>query len=321
MMLKYGLPLSFGVILSGFLLQYYNFLLYVYVSDNALIGNFAMAQNFVVLITFFAAPVTTMLFPAFSKLDYRKDHETLANVFQMSVKYASLLVVPFAAMVIALAQPAISTLFGNKYMEAPLFLSLLAVTYLYPVLGNLSIGSLINGQGQTTFNLIIALITAGFGFPLGFILISNYGVLGLIVTTLATSIPGIIVALIYIKKRYNVTLQWKASAKILLSSATAATVTYITISQLNFLSSLIQLIIGVAVFTPTYILVAVLTGTFSTADINKLREIFTALGPLRRLFNIVLNVIEKLLRKLEQTKETTNSSTPNEETSPSQIAS
>jgi O-antigen/teichoic acid export membrane protein len=306
-MLKYGLPLSIGAILGGFLVQYYNFLLYIYVSDNAIIGNYAMAQNFVVLITFFATPVTTMLFPAFSKLDHQKDHETLENVFQTSVKYASLLVVPVAAIIMVLAQPAISTLFGNTYAEAPLFLALLAITYLYTILGYLSIGSLINGQGQTSFNLIIAMITAALGFPLGFILISNYGALGLIVTTLTTIIPGIIVSLIYIKKRYNLTLQWKASAKILLSSATAAALTYITVCQLNFLSSLIQLIIGVAVFAPTYLLVAVLTGTFNIADINKLREILTAIGPLRRLFNIVLNIIEKLMRKLEQTKETTNS--------------
>jgi O-antigen/teichoic acid export membrane protein len=294
-MLKYGLPLSLGAIIGGFLVQYYNFLLYIYVSDNALIGNFAIAQNFVVLITFFAAPVTTMLFPAFSKIDHQKDPETLKNVFQTSVKYASLLVVPVAAMIMALAQPAISTLFGNKYAEAPLFLALLAITYLYTILGNLSIGSIINGQGQTTFNLIIAIITAAIGFPLGFILISNYGVLGLIVTALTAGVPGIIVSLIFIKKRYNVTVHWKSSAKILLSSAAAAALTYALITQLNSFTSLTQLIIGVVVFTTSYLIAAILTKTFNTTDINNLREMFSALGPLQRLFNTILNLIEKLM--------------------------
>jgi O-antigen/teichoic acid export membrane protein len=294
-MLKYGLPLSIGAILAGFLAQYYNFLLYIYVSDNALIGNYAIAQNFVVLITFFAAPVTTMLFPAFSKLDHQKDPETLKNVFQTSVKYASLLVVPVAAMIMALAQPAISTLFGNKYAEAPLFLALLAITYLYTILGTLSIGSIINGQGQTTFNLIIVIITAALGFPLGFILISNYGVLGLIITTLTVGIPGIIISLIFIKKRYNVTVHWKSSAKIFLSSAAAAALTYVLIVQLNSFTSLTRLIIGVAIFTPTYIIAAILTKTFNRTDISNLREMFKALGPLRRLFNIILNLIEKLM--------------------------
>jgi O-antigen/teichoic acid export membrane protein len=301
-MLKYGLPLSLSAIIAGFLAQYYNFLLYICVSDNALIGNYAIAQNFVVLITFFAAPITTMLFPAFSKIDHQKDPETLKNVFQTSVKYASLLVVPVAAMIMALAQPAISTLFGNKYAEAPLFLALLAITYLYPILGSLSIGSLINGQGQTTFNLIIAIITAAVGFPLGFILISNYGVLGLIVTALTASIPGIITSLLFIKKRYNVTVHWQSSAKILFSSAAAATLTYVLLIQFHTFSSITRLIIGVAVFTPTYLTAAILTKTFNKADIGNLREMFTALGPLQRLFNTVLNLIEKLMTAFTQNK-------------------
>ena len=294
-MLKYGVPLSIGVILTGVLLQYYNFVLYIYVSDNALIGNLAIAQNFVVLITFFATPVTTMLFPAFSKLDHKKDPETLKNVFQTSVKYASLLVVPVAAMFMALAQPAISTLFGNTYIEAPLYLALLAITYLYTILGQLSIDGLINGQGQTVFTLIIAVITAGVGFPLGFILISNYGVLGLIITSLSATIPGIIASLIFIKKHYNVSVHWASSAKILLSSAAAAALTFALITQLRVLPSLIQLIVGVAVFTASYVTATILTRTFNTADINNLRDMFTALGPLQRLFNTILNLIEKLM--------------------------
>ena len=308
-MLKYGLPLSIAVILGGFLVQYYNFLLYNSVSDNALIGNLAIAQNFVVLITFFATPVTTMLFPAFSKINHNKDPETLRNVFQTSVKYASLLVVPVTIMVMTLAQPAIYTLFGNKYAEAPLFLALLAITYLYTILGNLSIGSLINGQGQTTFNLMLSVITAAVGFPLGFILISNYGVLGLIITSLTAGIPGIIIALTFIKKRYNVTVNWKSSAKILLSSAVAAVVTYLLLTQLDIFISLIRLIIGVAVFTPTYLITAILTKTFDTADINNLREMLTALGPLRPLLNTILSLIEKIMTKLTPTNQNTTEKT------------
>jgi len=301
-MLKYGLPLSIGVIIAGFLVQYYNFLLYAYVLNNALIGNLGMAQNFVILINFFAFPVSTMLFPAFSKLNHKKDPETLQNVFQASVKYASLLVVPVTVMIMTLAQPAISTLFGNTYTEAPLFLTLLASSFLYTLLGNLSTGSLINGQGQTTFNLVLAVITAAVGLPLGFILISNYGVIGLILTTVTAGVPGIITALVYIKKRYNVTLQWRSSIKILISSAAAATLTYLLLIQLNTFPSLTRLIIGVAVFTPTYLVAAIIARTFNTTDINTLREMLTALGPLYRILNIALNLIEKLMKTLTPNK-------------------
>ncbi len=93
-LLKYGLPVSIGAILSGFLTQFYSYILAIYVSNNATIGNYAVAVNFVVLITFFATPVTTMLFPAFSKLDPQKDKALFGNIFQYSVKYASIYCCP-----------------------------------------------------------------------------------------------------------------------------------------------------------------------------------------------------------------------------------
>jgi O-antigen/teichoic acid export membrane protein len=197
-----------------------------------------------------------------------------------------------------LAQPAISTLFGNQYVEAPLYLALLAITYLYTLIGSLSVGNLINGQGQTTFNLVIAVITAVVGFPLGFVLISGHGVLGLIITSIAAAIPGAILALNFIKKRYNLTVPWKSSGKILFSSAIAAALTYAVIMQLSFWASLLQLIVGVVIFTLTYLIVAILTRSFDQADIYNLREMFRALGPLQRLFNLILNIIEKLMTSL-----------------------
>ena len=165
-MLKYGLPLSIGAILSGFLTQFNSTIMAIFVTDNSLIGNYSVALNFVVLITFFATPVTTMLFPAFSKLDAQKDKETLKNVFQYSVKYAALIVVPVTVMVMALAQPAIGTIFENKYVQAPLYLALLSVIYLFSALGSLSTASIINGQGYTKYNLKLTLLTVIIGFPL-----------------------------------------------------------------------------------------------------------------------------------------------------------
>ncbi len=297
-LLKYGLPLSIGAILAGFLLQFYQIILPIYVTDNAIIGNYNVAQNFVVLITFFATPVTTMLFPAFSKLNPQKESETLKNVFQYSVKYASLLVVPVTAMVIALSQPAIGTIFQDRYALAPLFLVLLSISYFYTAIGNLSAANLINGQGYTTYVLKLTVLTAALGFPVSYVLVSNFGVVGLIVTTLTVGLPSLVLSLRFIKKHFGVSVDWVSSAKILFSSATAAILTYLLISQLT-LGNPIELALGVIVFLIAFVFVALLTRTVSKADISNLREIVNALGPLRGLLNLLLNVIEKMMEILQ----------------------
>jgi O-antigen/teichoic acid export membrane protein len=291
-MFNYGLPLSIASIIATFQTYFYAFILPIFVAPD-LIGNYAIANTFVALITFFAIPVNTVLFPAFSKLDPQKDKETLKNVFQFSIKYASLLVVPAAAIVITLSRPGISILFP-EYPSAPLFLALLAVNYLYTALGNLSIGNLINSQGQTKFNLKLSLITFAIGFPLSILLISQFGILGLIIITLTAGIPSLIIALRWLKKQYEVTVDWASSAKILLSGALASAITYALITQLAF-SNLTALIVGAIVFLLTFIIAIVLTRAITKSDIDNMRNTTTVLGPLARIANLILNIIEKLL--------------------------
>ena len=291
-MLNYGLPLSIASIIGGFQTQFYGFLLPLYASPQ-LIGNYGIASTFSVLIIFFASPITTILFPAFSKLDSQKDRETLKNVFAFSTKYASLLVVPAAAVVMTLSQPGISVLFP-EYTSAPLFLALLAISYLLTACGNLSVGNLINSQGQTKFNLKLALVTSAIGFPLGVLLISQFGILGLIITTLTAGIPSLIIALRWLKKNYGVSVDWSSSFRILLSGGAASAITYGLISLLAF-SNWIALIVGALVFLFSFLLAIILTRAINRSDINNLREMLGGLGPLRRPFGFLLNFIEKLI--------------------------
>ncbi len=294
-LLSYGLPLSIATIVSGFQTQFYVFILPIFAS-TALIGNYQIASTFVVLITFFASPITTILFPAFSKLDAQKDRETLKNVFQFSVKYASLLVVPAAAIVMVLAAPGIGVLFP-EYTDAPLFLALLAANQLLTVAGSLSIGNLINGQGQTRFNLKLALLTAAIGFPLSVMLISQFGVIGLVITTIIAGVPSLIISLFWLRKQYGVTVDWSSSARILLSGAIAAAITYLLTTWLVF-GNWTTLIVGAVVFLSSFVLAVVLTRAVVRSDINNLRNMLGGLGPLRRPINLFLNIIEKMMTAL-----------------------
>ncbi len=296
-MLHYGFPLSIATIVQGFLLQFYLVVLAIFATDS-MIGNFSVATNFVVLITFFATPITIMLFPAFSKLNHEKDREDLKNVFRFSVKYGAFLVVPVTFLVICLSEPAVFALFGSQYSDSPLFLSLLAITYLYSAFGFLSVTNLLNGQGQTRLNLKLTLLMALIGFPLGFVLISQFDVVGLILTTLIAEVPSIIGGLYWIRKNYGITIDLFSSVKILLSSAMSSGLTYVVVTHLGF-GSWLSLVVGVAVFVPLYVLASLLTKTVTVADVNNLRDMTKSLGSLHRLIVLVLDFYEKLMVTLK----------------------
>jgi len=291
---RYGLPLSISAIFSGFLMQFYNVLLAIYCTD-LFIGNYHVALNFASIVTFFVMPVLTVLLPAFSKLDSQKERETLGNVFQFSVKYAALIIVPVAFAVMALSQPGVSTLFPGKYSYTPLYLALYVVTFIYTAFGYLSVENIIKSQGKTDVNMKLTMITSVIGLALNIVLIPNFGILGLLATNIVSGIPSLIIALWWIKKKFNAAIDWVSSAKILLASTLAAVITYVVTSQLN-ISSWITLVIGAVIFLATYLVTTPLIGAITQADVQNFKDMAKGLGPLAPLFNLLLSFIERLTR-------------------------
>jgi O-antigen/teichoic acid export membrane protein len=292
-MLRYGLPLSVSTILSGFLPQFYYFMMAIYCSDSA-IGNFQAAVNFTVLITFFTIPIATVLFPAFSKLKPEKEMETLRIVFQSSVKYAAMLTIPATVMVMVLSNPLVFAIVGTKWSDVPFFLILYSISFLYSGLGNLSLENFLNGLGETKVTMKLALISLGVGLPLSLTLIPMFGIPGLIVTTWVVGIPSLAVGLWWIRRHFGATIDWVSSTKIFLASGMAAVITHIIISQLNF-QYWVELVIGGITFLIVYLVAAPLIKAVDKNDINSLREMLSGLGPFAHLFQIPLNIIEKLL--------------------------
>ncbi len=292
-LLRYGLPMSISAISTGFLTQFYNVLMVKYCEKQA-VGNYASALNFAVLLIFLAEPIATILFPAFSKIGVKKDVETLRSAFQSSVKYTALFIIPVTAGIIALSQPIIYTVVGDKYTAAPQYLAMYVITYLYTALGSLSVGGFLNGLGETKMTMKLTLITAAAGLPLSLLLIPLYGIAGLIFAALIAGIPSLAIGLLWIKRNYGVTVDWYSSGKILAASATAAAMSHLAIAQLS-IPSWMQLIVGFLIFLAVYITLVPLIGALSGGDLKNLREMLSELGPFSKLFALLLSVIEKVL--------------------------
>ena len=291
-MLHYGVPLSISSIIGGFLIQFYSFMMAFYCSD-VMIGNFQAATNFTVLLTFFTIPISTVLFPAFAKLDPQNEPQLLKTIFTSSVKYTAMLLVPATAAVMVLSKPMISTLFGEQYVYAPFFLTLYVIGNLFSGLGNLSMGTILTGLGETKTLMKLSLLTLLIGLPLALLLIPNLGIVGVIVGTVLAGLPSMFLGLHWIWKHYKVTADWRSSARIFVASTIAAATTYLC---LNFLDTVewLKLITGGIVFLTIYIIVAPSIGAIVQDDINNLRAMLSGLGFISTIANLPLSIAEKI---------------------------
>ena len=298
MMFKYGLPLSISSILSGFLAQFYNFLIAIYCTD-LIIGNYQLALNFLIIVTLFYIPITKVLFPVFSKINSQKEPEILRRVFQFSVKYAALLIVPVAFTIITISEPVVSTLFGAKYSYTPLYLALSAITFIFTAAGDLSAENVIKSQGKTDVNLKLALISSVIGLALNLVLIPRFGVLGLLVTGITSGIPSLIIALWWINKKFNATIDWISSVKIVLASALATILSFVLTSQLN-IAGWITLALRSLIFLASYSITTPLIGAINKTDIQYFRELLKGLAPLDIIFSLPLYIIERLTKVFQR---------------------
>lgn len=302
LLLRFGVPLAIATILTGILTQFYSFMMASLV-DTASIGNYQIASNFARLLTFFTFPISTVLFPAFSKLDPQNDLQTLKTVFASSVKYASLFLVPATMALMVLSKPIIGTIYGDKWLEAPLFLAFYVINNLFAVFGNLSVYNFLQGIGETKMVMKQNILTLIMGIPLAFIFIRSFGILGVILGPCLAGKPSLFWGLYWIRKYYNVKIDFKSSTKIFVTSAIAATITFLV---LNFLATAewIRLLIGGTIFIGTFLFTAPLIGTIKQIDINNLKTMFSGLGTISKLINIPIVVLEKITKAFQDFNKT-----------------
>ena len=292
-LLTYGVPLGITTVLRGIMAQVYSFIIASFVNE-VLVGNYHMALNFSVFIKFFAGPISTVLFPAFSKIDPQTEPDLLKTVFKSSVKYSTIFLIPASMALIVLSSPLIGTLYGDKWFDAQLFLSLAAIIHLFDAFGILSVNSLLTANGETKLLLKLNLLSISIGIPLGFWLIPQFGVPGLFLVDIIDTFPGMVIALYWTWKRYGVRFEPIVSTKILLSSGFASVATFLF---LNFFtaSDWIKLISGSPFFLITYLITLPLVGAVNQEDLKNLKTMFSSLGIVSKLLNILLLIIKKIL--------------------------
>jgi len=300
-MLNYGWPLGISSIFGGILTQIYLFMAPSFV-DNTLYGNYLVASNFTVLLTFLTIPISTVLFPAFAKLDTENDDELVKKVFTSSIKYTSILLVPSTIAMMALSGPIVGTLYGEKYAYGPFFLTIAVIGNLFALFGSLSAGNLLSGLGETRILMIQSVITLIIGLPIGFILIPSLGITGLIIASTVAGVPSLLWVLHWIWKQHGAKADFKSSTKILFASVIAAFVAYLPTIFLNA-ADWIKLVTSLAVFLVVYVLGAPSIGAVSADDIKNLRNMFSGLGVITKIINLPLFVAEKVALTRSTNKE------------------
>ena len=295
-MLAYGLPLYLSTALQSFAATVRGMIL-AHFTTNFLIGNFNTAMNFAVLVTLISSPVATALFPAFSKLEGGE----VKTMFTYSVKYSSALIIPAAVFVSAMSRDLIFLFYGESYSQAPLYLALYAVTFLFAGLGSTVLGSFFSGVGDSKVNFKATLLYVGLFVPSAAALTGTLKVEGLIIAMIAATAASTIYSLWIANRKYSLIVDFKSSAKICLAAFLAAA-PVIFLAQHSTLPGIAKIALGALLYLLAYLTAAPLLKILTMEELETLTRIFTKVAILRLAARAISIYEIKLMKFSERFK-------------------
>jgi len=298
-MLGYGLPLYAAAILSVFLTQYQNIVL-AHFASNVEIGNFGATWNFTTFMMILIYPITTAMFPMFSKMDPKNQRSDLARGFLLAVKYTSLLMIPASVVVMVFSRNLIYLTFGSGYSLAPQYLVLLAALYLLTAISYLVIGSFLNGIADTRTVLKMSVVTLAVYLPLGPVLATLWGPFGLLAAYILSNATSTLYGLRQTSVKHDARPDLRASGRIFLAALGAAVPTLGLIQLDGAGVGVVNLVVGGLLYLGVYLTLAPILGAVEKQDILNLRTLLGGTRIVAVLVNPVFDYESKLLSTVKR---------------------
>ena len=297
-LMGFGIPLYFSSILSSSQGQILNLLLALNVS-NTIIGNYATAMNFALLITSLINPITQSLYTAFSKLSIERDAILINNLYKQSIKYLSILAIPASMWLSYFSNNIIYLIYGKQFQYASLYLSLYSLVFLMTGMGLYVNGLLLNSQGKTRIGFRLTLINFIVSVFLSMIFILQYGVIGLIVSIIIGQFISNLYALYQVNKNFKYQIIWNDSIKIFFSSIISIIPIYMCYSLFNLNNDLYYFIFGSIMFVISYFIFIPIFGVITSNDLLSI-EMFTQKLPILTYFLKYIIIFEKFMLEKSQ---------------------
>jgi O-antigen/teichoic acid export membrane protein len=291
-MMRYSLPLYMSSLITTGLSQYQLVVLAIF-TTNAEIGNFTATVNFAALITVFASPITTALFPAFSKLELKTRSAELKLMYRQAVKYVTLVILPVAVLVAVLSRDLVRAVYGSAYRSAPAYLAVYALLYSLTAIGYAVNSPFLNGVGKSKDTLKMGLVQLVVLLPLAPALTWLFNVQGLILAYL-TSLFFFTLAGVRFTRSSGMKIDFTASSRLLLAALVAA-VPILPIALLSPLPSYLNVVCGGIGYGPIYLTLVPLFRAVTKSDLDELYSIGGKIRWLAPLVLIILRYESRLL--------------------------
>ncbi len=173
--------------------------------DTTALGYFALAANLSYFMnSHFTQLVSNVMFPAYSTI--QDDEETLKRAYLKTIKFVSIIALPYGLFLMMLAKPLVLALYGEKWLTVASLVPIFAFTQtLTPIV--LCAGSIFTACGKSKYSYYMALWDLVVKAVLVFLFTAKWGIMGAAYANLATFLIFAPVYFILLRKIVSFTLR------------------------------------------------------------------------------------------------------------------
>ncbi len=217
------------------------------------VGGFGAAYKLASFISIIMAALTFVLLPAFSQMfSSERMAKRISDIYNGSLYYSLLLMLPLLAYIISVSYPLIALLFSYTYSYTSLYFAVIAVGLALAIIGNFA-GTLMIGHGSVGKYMLYELAVTVITLATMFALVPSIGALGLLISFyVITPIVTNIIYARYLFSKFSFKIDYGPLIKILVASVVLCVVLYgvsILLHQ-SRISVLINGVVALLIFPP-----------------------------------------------------------------------
>jgi O-antigen/teichoic acid export membrane protein len=197
-LLIFSWPITFTSIILLFISKI-DVILLGYFFNSIEVGIYVPALIIASYVTMLATPFSYMFLPVVTELFGKKKFVVIESLFQSTLKWIILMVLPVFIYIILFPEEVITLLYGVDYSEGYLALTILAAGITINVIAGMT-GGILVGVGQTKLNLLLEIIAAIIFVSFDLVLIPIYGVIGAAIGFFACCFARTIISLFLVYK-------------------------------------------------------------------------------------------------------------------------
>jgi O-antigen/teichoic acid export membrane protein len=259
------------------------------------VGFFKLAFTIGPLIMTFTAALGYVLLPAMAEQFGKGDMEKLKRIYITATRYLTMISIPMAVGVIALAGSIITQIYGVEYTPVILPLQIICLPIAVARLAEPA-DSVIRGINRPGYILITNLIIVVINIVLSLLLVPNHGLLGAAIAISISLIIGLPVRVIIVNRKIGASWPKQDTLKIAIASIIMGTAVYFLNRQ--FGDSLLSLILGIPLGATIYFIMIFLFRIIREDDLKLFRNLLSNLPSfLSRFMLPLVNWLERRITK------------------------